>query len=76
MNATTPENWRWQRKQPTAYGWYWFRESDNHNECIVQIFKDDDSFDSVRFGSGADDTTFLDSCVGEWCGPIPEPAKP
>ncbi len=69
-------DWGWKRKQPTEYGWYWFRESDQHTERVIEVFNDEDGFDSVRLGDGIDDTNFLSNYVGEWCGPIPKPNEP
>ena len=57
----------WTATPPHRAGHYWFRESFNHEESIVEVYREEGEREwSVSYGPRTTDTNWLLNMPGEW----------
>jgi hypothetical protein len=60
MSRARKPTFTWSSELPRRPGWFWHRESPNHEDSIVRVFREEGEDElSVRYGTRANDVCWL-----------------
>lgn len=66
----------WTNEQPTVPGWYWWRETTNHEPAVLKVYK----FwvmppHGGKYVLATTSQHLVEYMNGQWAGPIEEPKE-